>query len=653
MTNVNAKKNYIAHTYIFRNGALRHSEKEFGTAVAAFKYLYKKIKRYAGTTDVTHTVEAPNGKELYRNRLGYDVRFADSEIEKLYDEYEGITDTAEAEENYINDYAVSVEAQEIAISAEMELADPNREPVFVIIGQNGAKYRFYREVKIATAKHFTDGDTINAYVYGNGDGVLEALIEVPYSMHEELHTGAHKTFGTYKIGVYHNRSYGEVSKVIAELKHAIMRGDKTFKMPEDKAAEVETKKASRKVITRDDLNSFCFRLEKVSNGQFGALVEAQKKAVALLGTEIPESVYKADNSYHAFHIWLGSEINPVIVYSDGNKDEIRVCGDAYGFVAVKEETPEEKPAEVEETSDNANEIATEKSYIEQLGTQKIHHAENLVAALESFDERIESGAGIKSLENAARKIDRIIKQIEEINRNIAVHEKRIADLEKEEASDNANEKKYIGRRIHKYAVHYHLTDEDGYSESGGFFCDDLKVAFAKCTEYGKNILGKDGHAFIKTDVVIYVRYGHGGECVMVEEGANIIRELIKERDAKTVAGYNFDTELDTEIDDAIFAEVEETSDVAKFKVGKMYRAYHLYFDTPHKWNFKVVKRTATHITVCDDFDDEGEKETFRCKVCFDEHYGGEYVESKTEYDSIGCRIRADREYIPGEKEKVA
>lgn len=240
-----------------------------------------------------------------------------------------------------------------------------------------------------------------------------------------------------------------------------------------KATEVETKKASRKVITRDDLNSFCFRLEKVSNGQFGALVEVQKKAVALLGTEIPESVYKADNSYHAFHIWLGSEINPVIVYSDGNKDEIRVCGDAYGFVAVKEETPEEKPAEVEKTS------------------------------------------------------------------------------------DNANEKKYIGRKNHKYAVHYHLTDEDGYSESGEFFCDDLKVAFAKCTEYGKNILGKDGHAFIKTDVVIYVRYGHGGECVMVEEGANIIRELIKERDAKTVAGYNFDTELDTEIDDAIFAEVEK------------------------------------------------------------------------------------------------
>lgn len=118
----NAKKNYIAHTYIFRNGALRHSEKEFGTAVAAFNYLYKKIKRYAGTTDVTHTVESPNGKELYRNRLGYDVRFADSEIEKLYDEYEGITDTAEVEEDYLDDYAVSVEAQEVAVEGETENA---------------------------------------------------------------------------------------------------------------------------------------------------------------------------------------------------------------------------------------------------------------------------------------------------------------------------------------------------------------------------------------------------------------------------------------------------------------------------------------------------------------------------------------------------
>ena len=255
MTNANEKKTYIAHTYIFRNGALRHSEKEFGTAVAAFNYLYKKIKRYASTTDVTHTVEAPNGKELYRNRLGYDVRFADSEIEKLYDEYEGITDTAEAEENYLNDYAVSVEAFDIAVEGEIENA---------------------------------------------------------------------------------------------------------------KAAEVE----------------------------------------------------------------------------------------------------------------------------------------------ESFD--------------------------------------------------YVYEVKYIGRRNYKYAIHYHLTDEEGYGESGRFFCDNLKVAFRKCAEYGKNILGKAGYAFIKADdAVIYVRYGHGGECVRDEEVANIIRELIKERDAKTVAGYNFDTELDTEIDDAIFAEVEK------------------------------------------------------------------------------------------------
>jgi len=36
-------KIYVANTYIYRNGVLRHSDKEFNTAVAAYKYLHKKM----------------------------------------------------------------------------------------------------------------------------------------------------------------------------------------------------------------------------------------------------------------------------------------------------------------------------------------------------------------------------------------------------------------------------------------------------------------------------------------------------------------------------------------------------------------------------------------------------------------------------------
>ena len=43
-------KIYIANTYIFKNGALRHSDKEFDTAVAAYNYLHKKMMSYTGTT---------------------------------------------------------------------------------------------------------------------------------------------------------------------------------------------------------------------------------------------------------------------------------------------------------------------------------------------------------------------------------------------------------------------------------------------------------------------------------------------------------------------------------------------------------------------------------------------------------------------------
>ena len=85
-------KIYVANTYIYKNGALRHSSEEFKTAVAAYKYLHRKMLNYAGTTDATQTIEVYDGvtflTEIYHNDTnGGEEKTTNAEIQKLMDAY--------------------------------------------------------------------------------------------------------------------------------------------------------------------------------------------------------------------------------------------------------------------------------------------------------------------------------------------------------------------------------------------------------------------------------------------------------------------------------------------------------------------------------------------------------------------------------------
>ena len=110
----------------------------------------------------------------------------------------------------------------------------------------------------------------------------------------------------------------------------------------DDAAEVEEINAKnavdaenvRKEISKTDYKFLVGRIEKIGNGQRDFVQDTQKKAVELLGVEIPQNIFDAANNRNAFNMWLGSEINPIID-NDGYKEEIRVFGDGYDFFEVK------------------------------------------------------------------------------------------------------------------------------------------------------------------------------------------------------------------------------------------------------------------------------------------------------------------------------
>ena len=92
---------------------------------------------------------------------------------------------------------------------------------------------------------------------------------------------------------------------------------------------------TRKEISKIDYKFLVGRIEKIGNGQRDFVQDTQKKAVELLGAEIPQNVFDVADNYKAFNMWLGSEINPIID-SDGYKEEIRVFGDGYDFFEAKE-----------------------------------------------------------------------------------------------------------------------------------------------------------------------------------------------------------------------------------------------------------------------------------------------------------------------------
>ncbi len=95
------------------------------------------------------------------------------------------------------------------------------------------------------------------------------------------------------------------------------------------------KKSNRLEIQKSTFQTFQSWFEKISNGQRDFISVAQNKAVEIFGVKIPENVFNADDSRKAFAVWLGREINPIVVDGD-YKEEIRVVGDSYDWSAVKQ-----------------------------------------------------------------------------------------------------------------------------------------------------------------------------------------------------------------------------------------------------------------------------------------------------------------------------
>lgn len=80
---------YEANTYIYKGGSSKNTVKDFKTAVEAYDYLQKKAKRYAGTTDWAHSIDIWDGKHysnIYRNDCNGNEQTTDAEIQVLIDD---------------------------------------------------------------------------------------------------------------------------------------------------------------------------------------------------------------------------------------------------------------------------------------------------------------------------------------------------------------------------------------------------------------------------------------------------------------------------------------------------------------------------------------------------------------------------------------
>lgn len=79
---------YEVNTYIYKGGSSKNTVKDFKTAVEAYDYLQKKAKRYAGTTDWAHSIDIWDGKHysnIYRNDCNGNEQTTDAEIQALID----------------------------------------------------------------------------------------------------------------------------------------------------------------------------------------------------------------------------------------------------------------------------------------------------------------------------------------------------------------------------------------------------------------------------------------------------------------------------------------------------------------------------------------------------------------------------------------
>lgn len=122
---------YVATTYIISNGgAMRPSEKEFKTAVAAYNYLLKKRRKYSGITRWTHIITY-KGEHIYEAGEGLEngENTTNPEIQALIDVADAETERRLAIGEYNNylaywscECSVTPEAQKVAVQAEIDNA---------------------------------------------------------------------------------------------------------------------------------------------------------------------------------------------------------------------------------------------------------------------------------------------------------------------------------------------------------------------------------------------------------------------------------------------------------------------------------------------------------------------------------------------------
>ncbi len=138
---------------------------------------------------------------------------------------------------------------------------------------------------------------------------------------------------------FFKKSTADTPNMLAEIRqfrrflvHLTVKIDKFLSAEDEPSDHARVKRVDIPKIEYKTMQDW---LEKISNGQREFVPLVQAKAEKYFRKQIPESVFNADDSRKAFAVWLGREINPIVVDGD-YKEEIRVIGDSYDWSAVKQ-----------------------------------------------------------------------------------------------------------------------------------------------------------------------------------------------------------------------------------------------------------------------------------------------------------------------------
>ena len=138
---------------------------------------------------------------------------------------------------------------------------------------------------------------------------------------------------------FFKKSTADTPNMLAEIKqfrrflvHLTVKIDKFLSAEDEPSDHARVKRVDIPKIEYKTMQDW---FEKISNGQREFVPLVQAKAEKYFRKQIPDDVFNADDSRKAFAVWLGREINPIVVDGD-YKEEIRVVGDSYDWSAVKE-----------------------------------------------------------------------------------------------------------------------------------------------------------------------------------------------------------------------------------------------------------------------------------------------------------------------------